>query len=335
MSKKIARPIHPTKSFIFEMYLIGYEKMGEGIIFFLKNDNRIIYSAVVDCYEENGLNKTIEILKKENVNVLNLICWTHPDLDHSVGLEKILTLRDEHTLIIVPEGIDNKLAPVYSKESQTVYNEISNIFIQRYENHKKTFPNVEFVQNVNDDIYEQYYYDKKVIKDIRIKTLSPISRIIKSRFLVGKTLSNMNEFSICLSLKIGDFDILLGGDTEDTTINNIVLSELYKVFDIIKIPHHGSSGSLALLNKIDKSKKVAVSCSTTYSSNGLPVEETVEKYLNCSEKLFCTQPFHDKYEEFGIIKIEADILNNIIDVEKLGNAKQISYDERLRKYINI
>lgn len=79
-----------SNSLFFEVYLIGYNSQGESILFFLRTDEGVIYSGVVDCYTYKSINKTIDLLKKENIEKIDFLCWTHPHDDHSLGIDKLL-----------------------------------------------------------------------------------------------------------------------------------------------------------------------------------------------------------------------------------------------------
>ena len=46
-----------------EINVIGYKTIGESSVIFIKCDSTIVFSAVIDCYCNHGMNKTIDILK--------------------------------------------------------------------------------------------------------------------------------------------------------------------------------------------------------------------------------------------------------------------------------
>ena len=92
-----------------EVYLIGYPKMGESQLVLLrdKSNGKIYFSAVIDSYTHESVNKTIELLKSNSVTQLNLLCWTHPDKDHSIGIDSIFNdFCSNDTLILLPEGVN-------------------------------------------------------------------------------------------------------------------------------------------------------------------------------------------------------------------------------------
>lgn len=105
MNSKI--PYLVKNSLEIEVYVIGYKTMGESIILFIKLDSKIVFSVVIDSYKYNGVNKTIELLKENNVDRIDYLCWSHPDDDHSRGMVDIIcNFVDENTLINIPAKID-------------------------------------------------------------------------------------------------------------------------------------------------------------------------------------------------------------------------------------
>ena len=94
---------------VIETYLIGYKLEGEAVLFFVRTDGAISFSGIVDCFCTVENDKVTEILKKNKVDKLDFICWTHPDFDHSKGLKDIIDMyASEKTSIWIPEGIDAK-----------------------------------------------------------------------------------------------------------------------------------------------------------------------------------------------------------------------------------
>ena len=78
------------KTLDFEINVIGYKNKGESIVFFLKADGKVVYSGLIDCYEEASENVALTLLVNEKVKYFNFVCWTHPHDDHTIGLDKVL-----------------------------------------------------------------------------------------------------------------------------------------------------------------------------------------------------------------------------------------------------
>ena len=43
-------------SLVIETHIIGYKNQGEAILFFIKVDNYIRYSGLIDCFSNNSIN---------------------------------------------------------------------------------------------------------------------------------------------------------------------------------------------------------------------------------------------------------------------------------------
>ena len=72
-----------TEAVHISIYHIGYSSEGESSLFILHTlDKKVLYSVVIDCYEEN-CNETDRILEQWNLKgKVNLIIWSHPHEDH-------------------------------------------------------------------------------------------------------------------------------------------------------------------------------------------------------------------------------------------------------------
>ena len=99
MDKKIF-----NKNLQYVIYTIGYHKEGESVLVFIKTDDVIVFTVVIDSYEEGEINITCELLARENLNHIDMVCWSHPDKDHSLGISKYLKWIDERTIILVGDG---------------------------------------------------------------------------------------------------------------------------------------------------------------------------------------------------------------------------------------
>ena len=74
------------------IYTIGYEKEGESVIALIKTDGIVVFSMVIDGYKNKKHNASFDILENEKVANLDFFCWSHPDKDHSLGIEDYIKL---------------------------------------------------------------------------------------------------------------------------------------------------------------------------------------------------------------------------------------------------
>ena len=76
---------------------------------FMDEHEHVFYTMVVDCYAKGDVNKTKELLDKFHVVHIDLLCWSHPDKDHSVGVDTLIeNYCDDRSCILVPYGIEGR-----------------------------------------------------------------------------------------------------------------------------------------------------------------------------------------------------------------------------------
>lgn len=91
------------------VYLVGYANEGESILFAIKSSHpreRVLYSGVIDSYENKKGNQTINLIKELGIDNLSFLCWSHPDSDHYKGIDTIFEqFCDKNTRIVLPESL--------------------------------------------------------------------------------------------------------------------------------------------------------------------------------------------------------------------------------------
>lgn len=133
--------IEDYKNVRLRIFVIGYSDQGESIVtLFMDNHEHVFYTMVVDCYAKGDVNKTKELLDKFHVEHIDLLCWSHPDKDHSVGVDTLIeNFCDDRSYILVPYGIEGR------DEDCVKYNEgdkqiIDSIFAHNSRLHKAFKP---------------------------------------------------------------------------------------------------------------------------------------------------------------------------------------------------
>lgn len=314
--------------------------MGESIIFFIIGDGNILFSGVIDCFEKGKMNKTLELLREKNIENLDFICLTHPDIDHCTGLEKILEKVNKGTYIIYPSNLLMD-AEEYGEESKKTIEKISEYLTMNKNNNKKT-NRVKSCTGRKEIIPLNKITYKNVNTGYRypliINTYTPITGIIDrywaKRFLNKKAKhTTHNELSIITAIAIGDFKMLLCGDVENETLElwkdewNMDDQEFFSnVIDYLKIPHHTSIGSNLLLKSLENIKIFSNSVTTVFRKCDLPDKELLKEYKKRSDKLYCTGHIEEKQnlEDYGIVKLTVDIFNSTIKVERTLNVEEIN-----------
>ncbi|ACA54577.1 hypothetical protein FDC45_15670 [Clostridium botulinum] len=315
-----------VKDLFIEIYLIGYNSAGESVLFLIKSktpENKIIFSGVIDCYEENGINRTIELIDELNIDKLNFLCWTHPDEDHSLGIDKIFEkYTDRHTRIVIPQSLlelSNKLRD----ETKTLCNNIGQNVIKKKD--REMYDIVEAQAGMK-------LIDLSIGSEVSmnpykfyISSISPFYDLVLSQ-CENKNLKN-NHFSIALLLEFEGINLLFTSDIEKRTINrfyeNISLPEQ---IHYVKIPHHGSNKSRIFLDYLDycNIRNGVISCSTVYSNCNLPDINLLNDYKNRYEKVFCTncnvKTNTDGKNGYGTLGVRIDVINKKISYKCFQDA---------------
>ncbi|MCH4895651.1 hypothetical protein E0494_02925 [Marinilabiliaceae bacterium JC040] len=324
MRKKKLEPeiVYDLKELILKVFIIGYSTKGESIVVFVCNkleDNVVLFSAVIDCFELGDINKTIEILKDNSIAELNLFCWTHPDEDHTLGILNVLNdFCSNNTKILLPEGVTGSPKDVLSYDTYQ-----KSIFAKINENNTKRLYNVKSV-SVGDFRNIEY---KKIIKDskaeivIEVFSYTPNSSIIRRRIEENKCVVK-NDYSIALLFDVGDISLFFSGDIEDQTIGQMSEEGFEEKIDLLKTPHHTSDSSGKLLDILDKG--IIDTCTTTYKQNGLPKDIIVKKYMSLSNNFYSTgyKTAHHTCN-YGIIKYEYNIISKSRECSVEGHAEKL------------
>ncbi len=268
-----------------------------------------MYTGVIDSYYENKDNNiTLKILKENNISLIDMICWSHPDMDHSKGVSDLFKLTNHQSSILIPETLTlekNDVSHAFPEISEFLNCEYSKRTNKKDRRSIETMSNNKRIKNLKVHTFKKntdaYLMD--------IIAFAPDSELI-NRFQWNPDLqANNNEFSVGLWLQLGEASVLFASDVNNRTFGSIPNDAKYfpKLVDYLKIPHHGSLSSEKILAKI--SNQIEVSCTTVFNPPSLPDIEVLNKYKKRSKKLFCTNSIKKKKQQYdyGIIKISIDI----------------------------
>ncbi len=310
--------IYCLESLVIETYFIGYLHEGEAILFFIKSDNNICFSGLIDCYKTKDMDIVTYILKKKQIISLDFICWTHPDLDHSKGLKDVIdSYASRHTYIWIPESIDTEDI-VCSEEVKRLF-----ISLKQYVISTEATLNVFSISDIKDMMaYNSLCFINNInLYPLKLISYAPNSKIIRKQNYLEKYIKN--DRSIFFVLALGKTRILFTGDVENDTIKQIPKEHFEQHVHILKIPHHGSSTSTKMLELISGNCDIA--CSTVYrkGNSSLPEAEVMEAYKEKSTELYCTGKSapEQESEKFGIVKVVTDVLKNSYSALPIGNAE--------------
>jgi len=189
-------------------------------------------------------------LKKLGVESLDVIIMTHPHADHIGGMEEVI--RTFSCQKVIYNGLDY---------SSTTWKNLDNL-IDGY--------------GIPEEIARKGYTFK--IDGVDFDVLAPSSAKI----------SDLNNSSIVLKVKVGETDILLMGDAEESEENEILNSYPELDCDILKVGHHGSnsSSSYQFLHTVTP-ESALISCGANNSYEH-PHEETLHKLISMNSTIYRT-----------------------------------------------
>lgn len=209
-------------------------------------------NVLVDGGPPKAAKGVVAFLEQHNVEKIDLLIATHPDIDHIGGLTHVL--KSFKVDRIIDSG------KIYTTKTYATY--ISQIL-------KRQIP-VEIAKQ-ND--------------------LIQIDPLLKFRILNAHTGSkNNNESSIVLRVSFKEIDFLLMSDVEEE--QEIVLMEKYNIqSEVLKIAHHGSSTSTTLGFLKEVNADIGILTYSKKNDYGHPVDRVIENLHKTKTAIYSTAVF--------------------------------------------
>ena len=322
-------PVSDTSKLQIKLYVIGYKEQGESIIMFFVDSvkDTVVYSIVIDsCLANDGSSKTIEILNKKHVNKINILCWTHPDTDHTLGIDALVKdYCDKTTKILIPYGL-------YGRDTDPIdYNEgdqerIRNLYQYNTRRTKCVIP-VGPASNDWERIIDLQFDDILNPTDAIIRAMSPHKDYIAENITTDSKIEK-NHLSISLMVKVGEYKFDFCGDITNRTINHIWNLPFDRPL-FLKTPHHTSRYSLNLLDILITDEN-CMGCTTTFSREGLPHDDAIQSYLERYTVFHTTGTSNEDSPNYGIVEYTFDLFDKRqINIKCHGHAHKIEKQEVL------
>lgn len=302
-------------------FVIGYKNLGESCLVLYVDkgkSDKVIFSMVIDSYVQNKKNITRKLLKKYNVENIDIVCWTHPHHDHSLGLddlikefgsEKIVFIRPDFYYGNPERGLlkneCNKTIDIFSNILKTVHKD-NLIPIKSLGGSNNTF----LIDLISED-------DGKM-KESDLYFLTPNISNLDWKAIYKEAYSNPNDLSVSFVLSLDGYMFYFGGDVENCNINGCNKKLLGDV-RWVKVPHHCSDSSDDLVYFLGNS--VDYAASTVFYKHNLPNEMVQKMYAN-KTTLFMTQKRMNDEKKFGVVEFiyKFGIDGITVDVSTYGNA---------------
>lgn len=202
------------------------------------------HCMVIDGGTEEYKNTVIDYLKKLGISKIDFVIATHNHSDHIGGLGAIISSF-----------------------------KINNIMLSDVAGTSKAYENLlTAVDNSDARILIPWLNDEYSLGNSKFTVIGPLNNDEKE----------LNNNSIAIKLCYGNNSAVLCGDAEFDEESDILSSGIDISADILKISHHGSSGSTGdkFLNTVNPS--IAVISVGKDNAYGHPTSQTLNKLKNCS-----------------------------------------------------
>lgn len=318
--------ISDRRNLIVKVFVFGYPLRGESILvlFVDKHNNKILYSIVIDSFKYRGVNKTVDVMSSLGLDnqKIDMLIWSHPDYDHTYGIDSILNrFCNDNTAILLPYDLNgeqwSKIS--YNRDDKKILRDIENLFSEKDLSHETIVVPKNAIVHFPPLKFNDFVGELEVI----ISALSPIgSRINK---LQKNQKIHKNELSMSIMIEVGKHKFLFMSDIENANIKHINCN-LIKDPVFIKIPHHTSKESNLLLKQLIKisDERPYISCTTVYRRHKLPEEELLGYYKCISDQVDCTGFAVGNEKVFGYIEYTFDLYDEKrIYVRHKGHSRKV------------
>ncbi len=230
-----------------EVMKVHFIDVGQGDSVLIQTPEHM--NILIDGGPPNASEKVLSYLQQHNVNKLDLLIATHPDIDHIGGLLPII-----NTIPI--EEIWDSGKFYYTRTYRRYFRNIK----------KKGIP-----------LHIAKLHDVKALTDNMSLIVLNANSILKTN----------NQSSLALQLTYENIDFLLMSDVEKKQELKIMQRTDVDA-EIIKVAHHGSdtSSSFAFLQAVDP--EIAVLSYGKDNTYGHPVRATIENLLTVGTTLYST-----------------------------------------------
>ena len=300
----------------FDIHVFG-DGFGETI--FLEFDNKNI--GIIDFGYKDFLNWFDKYVKNNNIQTIKFIIWTHPHDDHSRYLINFLDYIIENNICIenffrFPYHKFKRISKILDY-GQMALKEI--VHISPYTYIEKTQPKTllslceKLSQMINRKIIKnndlislgKELFPLNILKNnLSMHCIAPsnddidkysdyIDEVIRKKENVEDlylSSEKHNLISTAISIVFGKFNIILGGDVENNTWENIFKNNNYEKYtrnkiSFLKAPHHGSNTAYSHNNWSIWGNNYTIAI-TPFNKCKLPKIETIENMLRITNKIY-------------------------------------------------
>lgn len=308
------------------VYVLGCPCQGEMIVTVLLDGDEVKYSILTDCYLRSirHANVFARWCKKIGVSHFDTIIFTHPDVDHCMGVDYLVRLMDpsyssllfihSQMYAVVKISEDQILRPF--REIWSGYKKNGTLHLQsKTQIRSKIMLEIEF----NSMLHESSL--------MQLVQLAPDDLYLADHNLYRKNGSSHNDLSLVYSIYYNNKNYLYCADMPGDGVKYIDENYLYNV-RFVKIPHHGSPDCIALPAMLFGCTSAGITSVTTIyhklaDEYKLPQDQILKLYRK-KGRVYCTGPhIHSapsKLYKYGGVRLSWSLFDDSVAAEWGGNA---------------
>lgn len=301
---------------------LGYPDEGESIMISLMDKEVELYNIFTDCYAKDEYHYWVQELPPETR--INDFIWTHPDRDHSLGIERLLEKfdPDKKAQIFLPTSLTEELLRNNSKtEALSGYQYLKGNYNtnRRYDWNEVSVAGCESIRPMGGlRIINRRNNDSLMF---RIGFMLPNGAVVNRR--VDKASMNageMNDLSLFYIVELNRMRYVFAGDLSGSSLQ-FLDDEYLSNCRFIKIPHHGSQDPVNLVDKVQPITSARFHAVTTVFGAHHPYDEVLDKYSDKGYEVYCTGRGKSVC---GIVEMDYNIADlNKLSVYLTGNALRV------------
>lgn len=255
----------------------------------LMDKEDIIYNVFTDNYDVNGFQYWLSELPEDTR--IDAFIWTHPDEDHSLGIDRLLAKFDPDKMadIYLPTSLtkqllkdNNKLAALSSYE-----------YLKNNYNKGKRYQWNEISLCAGEEI--RYFCRRKIIDrtnnncvTFQIGFILPYSSVINRRVDRSKMNNGeMNDLSLFFIIELNKVRYIFSGDLAEINLQ-FIEDDYLSECRFVKIPHHGSREPINLLDKIQGLPTLKPQSVATVFGSTHPYDDVLDKYAKKCQAVYST-----------------------------------------------
>lgn len=308
----------------FRIYTIGYSRQGESILALLCENDRIIHSILTDSFQKQSkgvkvYNVLDDIFSQYQNPRIDLFIWSHPDLDHSVGIQYVLDTFDaaRNTFVFLPEGLDRKDKYELCGLAKDAFAYLNTHYIRKNQALPISVSSKEERRIVKLKLKEHI---TGASVNVDFWFLAPSGEIILKRS-AQETSFTINEMSIVYAVNLNGQNFLFTGDFEGKNVKMMGTDHM-ELLRFLKIPHHASSRSRATVDKLLQLNTGNV-VQTVTQKGRTPDTDELKDYLKLG-KVYVASDDTKQGHQYGYVLTRYGVkdVNLIEPIGMVGNAHQ-------------